>query len=274
MQKGIQGVICDWAGTMVDFGSLSPVAAFKEAFERYGFDVSFEEIRHFMGMLKFDHTQAILELCKERFFNQFGYYPNEYDAKAIYHHFEPALLNSLAHYSKPIRGAVEFADTLKQRGIKLGSTTGYTASMMEVVTHEAAKEGYRPDCYVAPSAYLPGRPHPFMIYKNAIELEIYPLSSIVKIGDTLSDIREGLNAGCWSVGVAMSGNELGLSYEEMEALPKEILQEKRLAARKRLYDAGAHYVIDGIWEALPLLEVINEKIMQGEKPCLVGFAQH
>ncbi|KFL34686.1 MULTISPECIES: phosphonoacetaldehyde hydrolase [unclassified Sulfurospirillum] len=273
MLKGVQGVICDWAGTMVDFGSLSPVAAFKEAFERYGFEVSFEEIRTFMGMLKFEHTKAILALAKERFLKQFGRYPTEEDARAIYHSFEPALFDSLAHYSKPIRGAVQFAEVLKQRGIQLGSTTGYTCSMMEVVTHEAAKEGYRPDCYVSPSAYLPGRPHPFMIYKNAIELEIYPLSSIIKIGDTISDIHEGLNAGCWSIGVAMSGNELGLSYEEMEALPKELLSEKCALARKRLYDAGAHYVIDGIWEALPLLEIINEKIIQGEKPCLIGFAR-
>ncbi|AFL69258.1 phosphonoacetaldehyde hydrolase [Sulfurospirillum barnesii] len=273
MQKGLQGVICDWAGTMVDFGSLSPVAAFKEAFKLYNFEVSFEEIRSFMGMLKFDHTKAILELTKERFFNQFGRYPDEHDAKTIYKHFEPALLHSLEHYSKPIRGAVDFAQILKQRNIKLGSTTGYTAAMLEVVMHEASKGGYTTDCYVTPSVYLPGRPHPFMVYKNAIELEIYPLSSILKIGDTISDIHEGLNAGCWSVGVAMSGNELGLSYEEMQTLPKEFLEEKRLNAYKRLYDAGAHYVLDGIWEALPLLEIINEKIMQGEKPCRVGFVQ-
>ena len=271
MKQGVQGVICDWAGTMVDFGSLSPVAAFKEAFTKFGFDVSFEEIRAHMGMLKLDHTKAILESAKNRFFDQFGRYPELEDAKAIYHHFEPALFHSLKEHSKPIRGAVSFAEALKHKDIKLGSTTGYTCSMMEVVLNEAGKEGYRPECYICPSAYLPGRPHPFMIIKNAIELEMYPLSSVVKIGDTVSDIREGLNAGCWSIGVAMSGNELGLSQEELEALPMEIKEEKIADARKRLKDAGAHYVLDGIWEALPLIEIINEKIIQGEKPCVIGF---
>ena len=93
MQTGIQGVICDWAGTTVDFGSLSPVAAFAEAFDRFGFSVSFEEIRTFMGMLKFEHTQAILELTKERFSEQFGRFPDEKDARAIYAYFEPALFD-------------------------------------------------------------------------------------------------------------------------------------------------------------------------------------
>jgi len=272
MHRGVQGVICDWAGTMVDFGSLSPVAAFKEAFTRHGFEVSFEEIRAHMGMLKMDHTRAILESSKARFFEQFGFYPTERDVKAIYHHFEPALFYALKEHSKPIRGAVEFSDALKQKQIKLGSTTGYTCSMMEVVLNEAGKEGYRPECYVCPSTYLPGRPHPFMIYKNAIELEIYPLSSIVKIGDTVSDIREGLNAVCWSIGVAMSGNEMGLSQKEMQSLPKEVLEQKLSHARARLKEAGAHYVIDGIWDALPLLDVISEKIKNGEKPCTITLA--
>lgn len=267
MHKGIQGVICDWAGTMVDFGSLSPVAAFKEAFGRYGFDVSFNEIRSFMGMLKFDHTKAILELTKDRFMAEFHRYPDEKDAKTIYTYFEPALFDVLTHHSVPIKGAVAFAEALKERSIKLGSTTGYTASMMDVVTKEAAMHGYRPDCYVCPSAYLPGRPHPFMVYKNAIELEIYPLSSIVKIGDTISDIHEGLNAGCWSIGVALSGNELGLCYDEYKQLSFEAMQEKRFAATEKLQKAGAHFVIDGIWDALPLIDIINEKIINGETPC-------
>ena len=271
MQKGIQGVICDWAGTMVDFGSLSPVAAFQKAFERYDFDVSLDEIRRFMGMLKIDQTRAILAQAKERFHEQFGHYPTEKEVKDIYEYFETALFESLIQYSKPIRGAVSFAATLKERKIKLGSTTGYTNAMMEIVTQEAKKEGYAPDCYVTPSKHLPGRPHPFMIYKNAIELEIYPLSSIVKIGDTISDIQEGIHAGCWSIGVAMSGNEVGLLEKELDRLPKDVFEEKRLVAYKRLYDAGAHCVVDGIWDMLPLLEVINTKIINGEKPCVIDF---
>lgn len=269
MRTGIQGVICDWAGTMVDFGSLSPVTAFSEAFERFGFSVSFDEIRTFMGMLKYDHAKAILNLTKERFLEQFGRYPTEEDVQTIYHSFEPALFDVLAQHSIPIEGAVAFAEALKARSIKLGSTTGYTTSMMEVVTREAAKQGYKPECYITPSAFLPGRPHPFMIYKNAIELEIYPLSAIVKIGDTISDIQEGLNAGCWSIGVALSGNELGLSYDAYKELPTSLLEEKRLKAYQKFESAGAHCVIDGIWDALPLLDLIHEKIKNGEKPCLI-----
>ncbi len=262
----LKGVICDWAGTTVDFGSLSPVAAFEEAFKKFGFDVSREEIRSFMGMLKIDHTREILNLTKERFKARFGAYPTEDSVNKIYSSFEPSLLNCVRAYSKPIRGVVEFAKEIRAMGLKLGSTTGYTAQMMEIVTDEAKKQGYAPDFWIAPTPEIPGRPHPYMMYKNAIELQIYPMSAIVKIGDTVSDIKEALNAGCWSIGVAVSGNELGLSGDEMKSMAPEALKEKIDNAYMVFENAGAHYVIDGIWDALPIIHEINERIKNGDQP--------
>jgi phosphonoacetaldehyde hydrolase len=262
----ITGVICDWAGTTVDFGSLSPVAAFAKAFEDFGHPVSFEEIRTFMGMLKLDHTRALLELTKERFIKRFGKAPSQTDVLRIYASFETALFESLAQYAKPIEGAVEFAGYLENKGIKLGSTTGYTCEMMDIVAPEAAKYGFAPQCIVSPKDDLPGRPHPYLIYKNAIKLGCYPLWHMVKIGDTVSDMQEGKNAGCWCVGVSVSGNEMGLSEEEVASLDSQTLESKKAQAKANLEKAGAHIVCEGIWEAQKALESIQKWIDEGYTP--------
>ena len=50
-----------------------------------------------------------------------------------------------------------------------------------------------------------------------------------KVDDTVVGIDEGLNAGCWTVGLAISGNEVGLSYEEWSALSADeqiVLKDK------------------------------------------------
>lgn len=262
----IAGVICDWAGTTVDFGSLSPVAAFAKAFEDFGHPVSFEEIRTFMGMLKIDHTRALLELTKERFIKRFGKEPSQTDVLRIYANFETALFESLSHYSKPIKGTVEFAQFLQNEGIKLGSTTGYTAEMMDIVAPEAAKHGFAPQCIVTPKDHLPGRPHPYLIYQNAIKLGCYPLWHMVKIGDTVSDMQEGKNAGCWCIGVSVSGNEMGLSEDEVARLDSHTLESKKAKAKANLENAGAHMVCDGIWEAQKAIETIQNWIDEGYTP--------
>ncbi len=57
-----------------------------------------------------------------------------------------------------------------------------------------------------------------MSTRVAESLDVYPLSACVKVDDTIPGILEGLNAGMWTVGVAASGNEMGLGREESEAL--------------------------------------------------------
>ena len=47
-----------------------------------------------------------------------------------------------------------------------------------------------------------GRPTPSMIYLNMVNMDVYPAQAVVKVDDTTSGIVAGLNAGCWTVGVA------------------------------------------------------------------------
>jgi phosphonoacetaldehyde hydrolase len=150
--------------------------------------------------------------------------------------------------------------------MKIGSTTGYTREMMEVLVPEARKKGYEPDAWVAASDVPAGRPYPWMCYQNAIKLQVFPLEAYVKIGDTLVDIEEGLNASMWTIGLALSGNEMGMNQAEAAAQSPEALASRRKQISARMNQAGAHYVVDGIWDCVLIIHEINYRLSRGERP--------
>lgn len=259
-EKKIRGVILDWAGTTVDFGCFAPLNVFIGIFARRGIEISIEEAREPMGLPKIDHIRALLNMEKisSLFVEKFGHLPNESDVRDLYADFEPALMQVLSDYSEPIEGVVDVVSELRARGLKIGSTTGYTTEMMEVVTANAGKKGYYPDALVTPDEVSFGRPYPYMIFKNMEKLEIFPPKSIIKVGDTLSDIKEGLNAGVWSIGVLDGSNEVGLSPEDYKTLPQEKINLIKKHAEERFYRAGADYVIENILNLPSFIDEINQ----------------
>jgi phosphonoacetaldehyde hydrolase len=99
-----------------------------------------------------------------------------------------------------------------------------------------------------------------MIYAAAVKMQVYPLSAIVKVGDTESDIKEGLNAGAWSVGVLASGNGVGLSESSFNALEPADRARKLSEARQSLAAAGAHYIIETLSDLRPVLDDIDARL--------------
>jgi phosphonoacetaldehyde hydrolase len=150
--------------------------------------------------------------------------------------------------------------------MKIGSTTGYNRPMIDLLLAEAARTGYEPDCAICVDDVPAGRPHPYMALRAAIVMEIYPMEAVVKVGDTAQDVYEGLNAGMWTVGVTKTGNELGLSEAEVDALRADELAARLERAREHLLAAGAHYVIDGVAALPPLLDAIEARLAKGERP--------
>jgi phosphonoacetaldehyde hydrolase len=138
--------------------------------------------------------------------------------------------------------------------------------MMAALVPAARDRGYAPDAVVCASDVPAGRPYPWMCFLNAIRLQVYPLEAVVKIGDTISDVEAGLNAGMWTVGLTQSGNELGISEQEASQLSARELMAKTDLIADRYRDAGAHYVAAGIWEVLPVIDHINDRLARGEKP--------
>jgi phosphonoacetaldehyde hydrolase len=89
---------------------------------------------------------------------------------------------------------------------------------------------------------------------------VYPLSAMVKVGDTASDIKEGLNAGTWSVGVAGTGNGIGLSSNDFQSLDTEQQAERLRTSRMELQAAGAHYVIDTLAELPRVIDDVEARL--------------
>ncbi len=258
----IECVIMDWAGTAVDYGCFAPVAAFVECFKNMGLTVTAEETRAHMGLTKIEEIRALFAIdhVREEFAEKYGRDYNEDDVQACYKGFQDKLMATLADYSEPIDGVVETVAALKAQGIKLGSTTGYTKTMMDIVIKAAAEKGYTVDNCVTSDNMPGGRPKPYMIYKNMCDLDVASRHSVVKFGDTIADIKEGANAGVWSVGVILGSNELALTRDEVAAMPADELKRRMSCVRNRMYAAGADFVVDDITELPGLIDSINARM--------------
>ena len=89
-------------------------------------------------------------------------------------------------------------------------------------------------------------------------LKISGVQNVVKVGDTVSDIKEGKNAGVISVGILEGSSEMGLTQEEYEALD-ELQREIRLEKAKNVFEAaGADYVIKNMKELPQLIEKLGQ----------------
>jgi phosphonoacetaldehyde hydrolase len=264
----LQAAILDWAGTAVDFGSLAPVGALQRVFAENGVPILAAEARQDMGILKKDQIRAICggERVREEWRRQHGNAPSETDVERMFAEFLPRQTEILAEFSAPIPGVVDTIQGWREAGLRIGSSTGYTRALLDVVIEAAAAQGYRPDASVTPDEVGGGRPRPFMCYRNAILLGAYPLWHCVKIGDTPADIAEGLNAGMWTIGITATGNEIGVSLADWEAAPEpERVEQTRLAA-ERLTKTGAHFTAASVACCTQILEEIERRIAAGERP--------
>ena len=173
--KRIECIIMDWAGSAVDYGCFAPVAAFLKAFNEIGINITMEQARRPMGMAKIDHIRELFKMggVGEEFEKLYHRPWNEQDVTDMNAKFEEYLFASLANYTDPIPGVIDTLNELRKQGIKIGSTTGYTQAMMDVVLPNAARKGYTTDKCVTPNDLPAGRPFPYMIYQNMIDLPTF-----------------------------------------------------------------------------------------------------
>lgn len=256
-----KAVIFDWAGTMIDFGSFAPMGVFAEAFRRFGIHATIAEARAPMGAPKRDHIKAMITAPRlsAEWARVHGAAPTEADINRIYAVFVPMNEEVVANYATLVPGAAEVVANLRARGLKIGSTTGYTRSIMERVFPIAAAQGYSPDTCVCADDLPEGRPGPLQMYQCFIDLRVYPPHIVIKVDDTEPGIAEGVAAGCVTVGVALSGNHVGLTPDALASLSADDVDRLRQRATQALRAAGADHVIDTVADLPALIDSLEQK---------------
>lgn len=252
----LKAVVFDWAGTMIDFGSFAPMGVFVKAFEQFGVPVTIDQAREPMGLPKWDHIHAMMQVpaIAQAWSARHGATPGRSDVDMVYEVFVPMNEAVVADYATLIPGARETVQALRARDLKVGSTTGYTRSIMQNVLPLAADQGYVPDNLVCSDDMPHGRPTPMNMYRCFVELDVWPAQAVLKVDDTVPGIAEGVAAGCPTVGLALSGNEAGLTPEQFAAMSESDKEPIRERTTKILKDAGADHVIDTVADLVPLLE--------------------
>ncbi len=264
----VQAVILDWAGTTQDHGVFAPAIVFVELFRAHGVEISMAQARRPMGLYKLDHIRAItrdpdVAMAWRRVH---GADCTEEDVLALFEEFKPMQEAAMERHAELIPGTVEAVAEMRRRGYRIGSTTGYPRAAAEIAARQAARQGYVPDAMICADEVPAGRPDPWMLLRNMERLRVFPPAAVVKIGDTLVDIDEGLNAGAWAIGLSRTGNYVGLSAADFAALPPDEQRRRVAEADGLLRRQGAHYVVESIANVLPCLDAIEARVGRGERP--------
>lgn len=264
----LKAAVFDWAGTVIDHGSQAPMGVFVKAFKTFGVDITIAEARGPMGMAKRDHIKTLMSDARiaAAWAAAQGAAPDEAAIDRVYEVFVPMNVEAVTDFCTMIEGAVPAVNRMRARGLKIGSTTGYTRSIMARVLPLAKAQGYEPDNLVCAGDLAEGRPSALMMYRTFLDLGVWPAHSVVKVDDTGVGIAEGLNAGCWTIGVALSGNAFGLNPAETAALSPAEHAEMKAKAYADLRRTGAHYVIDSVADIDWVLDEIEGRLARGERP--------
>lgn len=264
----LRALLLDWAGTTIDHGSRAPAMVFQEVFRQRGVPITAAQARAPMGMAKRDHiaTIAAMPEVSQKWQSVFGRVCDDADIDKMYEEFLPLQKETLRSHCDMIPGVVDAVATLRAAGLRIGSSTGYTRELMTVVKAEAARHGYAPDVTLCAEDTPRGRPAPYLLWSAAMQLDVYPMWKTVAVDDTPVGVEAGRNAGCWTIGITRTGNCLGLSLEEVNALPAEELRRLCDDAARKLKDAGADYILESVADIVPVMQEIDQRAARGERP--------
>lgn len=266
----VRSLVLDWSGTTVDAYVIAPAVVFVEVFKNQGVEISMTEARGPMGLRKDLHIEQLTldPVIRDRWKGVHGKFPDQSDVDKMFADFVPAQVACLPQYTDLLPGTAEVTQRLQKQGIKIGVSTGFTRVMVDVLLEKAIEQGFCPDATVAGDDVIEGaRPKPFMIYRNLDLMDAWPIQSVVKVDDTVGGVGEGLNAGCWTVGVSLYSNYMDINHiDELDKLSKVDFDRRLAHTRNLLSTAGAHYVIDSIADLEPVIEDINQRLARGERP--------
>lgn len=273
----IENIILDFSGTCVDPFTLAPVVAFVEVFKKYNIDICIENaVKKPMGLYKYDHIKYILNMedVKKQWFKEYNRESNKDDLNNIYKDFIKLQIDVLPKYCSPLPKVVETMNILRKNNIKFGGCSGFSREMINTILENTKDKGlYFESTFLADDiqdenkVFLGGRPYPFMIYQNLYNLENKNISQCIKVDDSAVGIEEGLAANCWTVGISNYSNYINVnSLEEYSKISKLEKKERKDNSKKKLIESGCHYVIGEFEELIYVVDDINNRLKNGERP--------
>ncbi|TKB56634.1 phosphonoacetaldehyde hydrolase [Ferrimonas aestuarii] len=268
LNQHIDAVIFDWAGTICDYGSLAPLAAFQQLFANRGIDVSLQQAREPMGTEKKEHIRRMLAMpsIAQQWQQIYHSQATPADLDDLYQQLVPLQIEQINRRTALVPGTVETFKFLAQHHIAIGGNTGYGRLMIGDLVQQVAQQGARFDSIVAADEVIAARPGPGAALLNAVQLGVGSVTRCVKVDDTLPGIEEGINAGMWTVAVALSGNAVGMEFDHWQALSPEEQAELKQTAYTKLSQSGAHYIIDSVADLPSTLSEIAGRIANNELP--------
>ncbi len=267
VQFPVQAIVFDWAGTLADFGSLAPVASFHSVFEDEGIDITFDEARCPMGLAKREHIACLTHepRIRDAWIEAKGTPPTEADNDRMYASFIPRQIDAIRKHAEPIPEVLELFRALRDRGTRIGLCTGYNRPMLQELLASTRDHGLVVDYAVCSDDVRSGRPAPDMALSALERLGKTDTARRAKVDDTTPGILEGLAAGMWTVGLMISGNEVGLSHQDWSALPTSEQERMKDAAAEVHRRVGTHFVIDSAADLLPVLDTVTTRLGEGQQ---------
>jgi phosphonoacetaldehyde hydrolase len=273
-ERTVGFVMLDCSGTTMDRYVDAPAIVFVEVFRKYGLEISMPEARAPMGLRKDLHIRAITQIppVRERFVAKFGRQPDQSDVDKMFADFVPtqiALLRA-GNYHELLPGTADVVKAMQRQGIKIGVTTGFVRSMLDILLDGAAKQGFLPDSSCAGDEVEMPRPTAYMVIKNLERLGVYNLQSAmrrtIKVDDTVSGAGEGAPL-CWRVAVSKWSNYVADSWDAVRKMSAEELAAREAASKEKLVrESGAHYVIDDLRDLPAVVADVNQRLANGENP--------
>lgn len=187
-------IVFDMIGTTVRGSELLP-SALKKAFGTVGVNLSDDDITAARGKSKREAISGML-------FEAVGAKKAGEYAMGVYEAFENTMVHqywdSTVH---PIEGTREVFDWCRENRTKVALATGFDTRLADVLID---KLGWRDDVdtIVSNDDVERGRPAPYLIFHAMESTDVDAVSSVATVGDTVSDLKAGHNAGVgWNIGV-------------------------------------------------------------------------
>lgn len=218
-------IVFDMAGTTVN-ENMVVYKTLQKTINEAGFNFTLDQVlTEGAGKEKADAIRSILQVYAQK--------QDDNLTNNIYQHFIAQLETAYDTQDiLPQDNAEDLFRALKERNILVVLNTGYNEkTARQLIAKLGWKQGVEFDGLVTATDVPRNRPYPDMIRLAMKEFGIVDPLEVAKVGDSVIDIEEGVNAGCsLNIGITTGAH-----------------------TRQQLQSAKPDYIIDNLLELLPLL---------------------